>query len=109
MTGLLDRFKKDITLGNAITIIMLIFLAGGAWYLLPERIEANRKALNAHVENQFNPLREKVESNTDRLINAEGNYQNLRDLIEEQQHNETERYERIESRLDYIINRLDRQ
>ena len=109
MAELLDRFKKDITLGNAITIVMLIFLAGGAWYLLPERIEANRGALEAHVENQFVPLRNKVENNTDRLINVEGNYGNLRDLIEEQQQNETERYERIENRLDYIINRLDRQ
>lgn len=104
---LLKHFKRNISLGNVLTMLLVVFLAGGAWYSLPQRIEANTQMIQNHIDIGYESLEEQADQNTSRIINMETSNDALRELIEQQQRINRERYERIEARLDYIINRID--
>jgi len=109
----MDWIKKQISVGN---IAVIIFLAAGFYYTTEHKlstIEADinetNETVDRHVEHQFRPLRESVRENRRSIQKVQGNYQTLEKLIKQQQENNKEQFERIGSRLDYIINRIDNQ
>lgn len=114
---IMDWFKAQISLGN---ILLLVFMTAGFYYTTKHQVESieesvvrNKINLDEHIEFQFRPFRDDIRSDVQdidrQLQQMRGNYQSLEKLLREQQGNNNQRFERIEQRLDYIINRIDAQ
>lgn len=103
--------RKEITFAD---IAIIIFMVAGFYYTTnfkfasaDRQITRTEEKVSDHLEYQFRPLREQVKENSDRIIRVEGNYENIRKLLEQQKKNQDDRFNSIESQLQYIINRLD--
>lgn len=110
---LLTWLKRQISLGN---IAVIIFMAGGFYYTteykfntLEADIQETSTIFDEHLEYQFHPLRETVRENQQAIMEVQGNYQSLEKLIKQQQNSNNNQFKRIESRLNYIIDRIDKQ
>lgn len=110
---ILDWIQKQISIGN---IAVIIFLIGGFYYTtqfklstLEDDMIKTDERFDQHIEYQFRPLRETVRDNQKTIQEVQGNYQTLEKLIKQQQLNNEQQFKRIESRLDYIIKRIDSQ
>ncbi len=114
---MIDYAKREINVGNWLTIALIIFLAGGAYW----QLTATEDRLSRHINNDFAP----VETRLDRLNKQFVPRDDLDDFVTEQQYNTLQKQNKqdlealkelmreIQSntnqRLDYIIERLDEQ
>lgn len=115
MKKMIDYAKREINVGNWITIAIIIFAAGGAHW----QLSATEQRLTRHIEQDFTP----VETRVDRLQRKMVPQADIDNFVTEQQFNNLQRQNRqdLESlkelmreiqsntnqRLDYIIERLD--
>lgn len=111
MKAIKDYFQSNISLGN---IILLAFMAGGFWYVTPQAISANSEKIESHIEDDYGPLQNRVQKNRaiitdlpkDRIV-TKGELESLKELVREIQSSQTKQMENLNSRLDYIIQRID--
>lgn len=115
MQKMIDYAKREINVGNWITIAIIIFAAGGAYW----QLSATETRLTRHIEQDFTP----VETKVDRLQRNMVPQDEIDDFVTEQQFKALQQQNKqdLESlkelmreiqsntnqRLDYIIERLD--
>lgn len=111
--NILEWFKAQISLGH---IVIFVFMIGGFYYTTEYKftsLETDIDRVDAKVENHvkygFKSLRDLARDNKQQIQKVQGNYQALEKLIQQQQENDAKQFKQVNSRLDYIINRLDRQ
>lgn len=102
---------------NALTLVLIAFVGGGFYYITPHKISSNTESTELNAKN-INDLQKQIRQNAIEIESIQGRYvsndelgnfvtrpilEDLEKLMREIQASQNQRLQRIEDRIDYLI------